>query len=413
MSRKTKGTDLTRREFVTTVGLAGLAGLAVAGAGATGAIAAPEPPAGAVKAETLPKRKLGKTGVDVSILALGGMFDTINNQLLLRQAMKWGVTYWDTAQSYGNGLSEEGYGRFFARNPEARKEIFLVTKVHPKSSNFTELLDNSLKRLRTGYVDLLFVHGLTGIGELTPTIRDFAAEMKKAGKIKFFGFSTHTNMEDCLLGAAKLDWIDAVMLAYNFRVMHAPMMQEAINTAAKAGIGLVAMKSQAGRPGKHEIGGEAKLEMAQRFLQRGFTDKQAKLKVVWETPQIASLCSQMPNLTILSANVAAGLDLPKLAREELESLRRYALETKSEYCAGCGKICQEAVGGTVPVNEVMRCLMYYREYGDPELAKLTFAGLHPEVRQRLAEVDYSRAEQACPQGLAIGELMRQAREILA
>jgi hypothetical protein len=263
-------------------------------------------------------------------------------------------------------------------------------------------------------VDLLFVpHGLTDIGELTPAIRDFAAEMKKAGKIKFFGFSTHTNMEDCLLGAAKLDWIDAVMLAYNFRVMHAPKMQEAINTAAKAGIGLVAMKSQGGRPGKHEIGGEAKLEMAQRFLQRGFTDKQAKLKVVWETPQIASLCSQMPNLTILSANVAAGLDLPKLAREELESLRRYALETKSEYCAGCGKICQEAVGGTVPVNEVMRCLMYYREYGDPELAKLTFAGLHPEVRQRLAEVDYSRAEQACPQGLAIGELMRQAREILA
>ena len=413
MSRKNRGTDLTRREFVTTVGLAGLAGLAVAGAGATGVIAAPEPPAGAVTAETMPKRKLGKTGVDVPILALGGMFDTINNQLLLRQAIKWGVTYWDTAESYGDGLSEEGFGRFFSRYPEARKEVFLVTKFHPKSSNFTELLDNSLKRLQTGYVDLLFVHGLSDIGELTPAIRDFAAEMKKAGKIKFFGFSTHTNMEDCLLGAAKMDWIDAVMLAYNFRVMHAPKMQEAINAAAQAGIGLVAMKSLAGRPGKHEIVSEAKLEMAQRFLQRGFTDKQAKLKVVWETPQIASLCSQMPNLTILSANVAAARDLPKLAREELESLRRYALETKAEYCAGCGKICQEAVGGAVPVNEVMRCLMYYREYGDPELAKLTFAGLHPEVRQRLAEVDYSRAEQTCPQGLAIGELMRQAREMLA
>jgi len=263
MSRKTRGADLSRREFVTTVGLAGLAGLAVAGAGATGVMAAPEPPAGAVTAETLPKRKLGKTGVDVPILALGGMFDTINNQLLLRQALKWGVTYWDTAQSYGNGLSEEGYGRFFSRYPEARKEIFLVTKVHPESRDLTGRLDTSLKRLQTGYVDLLFVHGLKGIGELTPATRDFAAEMKKAGKIKFFGFSTHTNMDDNLLGAAKLDWIDAVMLAYNFRVMHAPKMQEAINAAAKAGIGLVAMKSQAGRPGKHEIGGEAKLEMAQ------------------------------------------------------------------------------------------------------------------------------------------------------
>ncbi|MGO9394404.1 MAG: aldo/keto reductase, partial [Desulfobaccales bacterium] len=59
------------------------------------------------------------------------------------------------------------------------------------------------------------------------------------------------------------------------------------------------------------------------------------------------------------------------------------------------------------------CLMYYREYGEPELARLTFARMDPEVRQRLEKVDYSRAEQACPQRLAIGELMRQARELLA
>ena len=251
MSRKSKGTDLTRREFVTTVGLAGLAGLAVAGAGAAAVMAAPEPPAGAAQAEAMPKRKLGKTGVDVSILALGGMFDTINNQLLLRQALKSGVNYWDTAESYGDGMSEEGYGRFFARNPEARKEIFLVTKIHPGNSNLAQSLDASLKRLQTSYVDALFTpHGLSDISELTPAIRDFAAEMKKAGKIKFFGFSTHTNMADNLLGAAKLGWVDLVMFAYNFRVMHTPKMQEAIKAAAQAGIGLVAMKSQAGRPGE-------------------------------------------------------------------------------------------------------------------------------------------------------------------
>ncbi|MFI5331942.1 MAG: aldo/keto reductase, partial [Desulfobaccales bacterium] len=115
MTRK-KDSDLTRRDFMKTVGLAGLA---VAGAGVTGAIAAPEPPAAPAKAATVPKRPLGKTGVEVSSLCLGGMFDTINNQLLLKQALKWGVSYWDTAESYGNGLSEEGYGRFFARNPEA------------------------------------------------------------------------------------------------------------------------------------------------------------------------------------------------------------------------------------------------------------------------------------------------------
>jgi len=121
----------------------------------------------------------------------------------------------------------------------------------------------------------------------------------------------------------------------------------------------------------------------------------------------------MPNLTILSANVAAALDRTNLSREEVESLRQYALETRGYYCAGCGKICREAVGGVIPVNEVMRCLMYYQYYGQPELARLTFAGLPEEVRRRLTEVDYCRAEQACPHGLAITELMRQAWELLA
>jgi predicted aldo/keto reductase-like oxidoreductase len=409
MTQKKEGIGVTRRDFVKTVGLAGLA---VAGGGATGALATPEPPASAAKASAMPKRTLGKTGVEVSILGLGGGFDTINNQILLKQAMKWGARYWDTAESYGNGLSEEGMGRFFGRNPGARQEVFLVTKVHPKGGNFTERLNKSLKRLQTDHVDLFFIHNLGGIEEMTPAIKTWAAEMKKAGKFKFFGFSTHTNMEDCLLGAAKLDWIDAVMFTYNFRVMHTPKMQEAIKAAAQAGIGLVAMKSQAGKPGQAKVASEAKAEMAERFLQRGFTDKQAKLMVVWETPQIASICSYMPNLTILSANVAAALDRTKLAREESESLRQYALETRGDYCAGCGKICQEAVGGTIPVNEVMRCLMYHQYYGEPELARLTFAELPEKVRQRLTEVDYTQAEQACPQGLDIAALMRQAMEIL-
>ncbi len=410
MSRKTDDANLTRRDFVKTIGLAGLA---VAGTGVTGAMAAPEEPAPAIQAATVPKRHLGKTGVEVSILALGGGFDTINNQLLLKQALNWGVRYWDTAESYGNSLSEEGYGRFFFRNPEARKEIFLVTKLHSEDGNLTMRLNKSLQRLQTDYVDLLSIHGIADIAEMTPALRDWAAEMKKAGKFKFFGFSTHTNMEDCLVGAAKLGWIDTVMLAYNFRVMNTPKMEEAIKAANQAGIGLVAMKSQAGRPGKHEIGGKVKREMVERFLKRGFTDKQAKLKIIWENPLIASICSQMPNLTILSANVAAARDLTKLAREEIDSLRRYALETRGDYCAGCGKICQGAVGGAIPVNEVIRCLMYHQYYGEPQLAQMTFGGLPEEVRLRLTEVDYSQAEEACPHGLAIGKLMRQAMEKLA
>lgn len=409
MNKKNEYTGFSRRDFVKTVGLAGLA----VGTGTVGAIAAPEKPGAPAGATTMPKRKLGKTGVDVPILNLGGMFDTINNQLLLKQAMKWGVTYWDTAESYGNGLSEEGFGRFFARNPEARKEIFLVTKLVPKEGNLTQRFEKCLKRLQTDHVDLFFIHSITNIGDMKPNFKDWAAEMKKAGKMKFFGFSTHTNMDDCLLGAAKLDWIDAIMFTYNYQVMNEPKMKEALEACTKAGIGLVAMKSQAGGPGAKKVSRAAKLEMMDQFLKRGFTDKQAKLKVVWENPQIASLCSQMPNLTILSANVAAARDQVKLAGEEIESLRQYARETQGDYCAGCGSICQAAVGGAVPVNEVMRSLMYHHYYGEPELARETFAALPEGVRQRLTQVDYSQAEQACPRGLAIASLMRQAQEILA
>jgi len=410
MDEKTKTAGFTRRDFVKTVGLAGLA---AAGTGVSGALAAPEKPTGPDKIPAMPTRKLGKTGVEVSILNLGGMFDTINNQLLLKQAVKWGVTFWDTAESYGNGLSEEGFGRFFARNPGARQQVFVTTKLVPAGGNFSERLDKCLQRLKTDYVDLFYVHAITGIGAMTPAIRDWAADMKKAGKIKFVGFSTHTNMADCLLGAARLDWIDAVMLTYNFRVMNNPKMVKAVEACVKAGIGLVAMKTQGGGPGMPKTQSKAELKVAERFLERGFTDKQAKLKVVWENPHIASLCSQMPNLTILSANVAAARDRTKLAGEDFDSLRQYALETRADYCAGCGHLCQQAVAGAVPVSEVMRCLMYHRDYGEPELARQTFAALPENIRRRLVEVDYSQAERVCPQGLAIAELMRQAREMLA
>ena len=406
MAELMKSSGMTRRGFIRTVGLSGAA---AASLGLPGGLDA-QAPAGAPSAN-MPLRKLGRTGAEVSILCLGGMFDTINNQLLLRQALNWGITYWDTAEGYGNGLSEEGFGRFFTRYPETRRSIFLVTKFRPSPPDMmSEALDKGLKRLCTDYVDTFLAHGISDFGQIGG-IREWAGQMKKSGKIRFFGFSTHSNMEECLLAAARSSWIDAVMFTYNFRLMNTPKMKEAVEACAQAGIGLTSFKTQAGGPVTADS--EAEFRLLQKFLERGFTDKQAKLKAVWENPHIASICSQMPNLTILSANVAAARDKTKLAREDFDSLHQFALETRGDYCAGCGHICQAAVGGAVPVNEVMRCLMYHRYYGEPELARETFAGLPEAVRQRLTAVDYSRAEQACPQRLAIAQLMRQAAEMLA
>ena len=187
-------------------------------------------------------------------------------------------------------------------------------------------------------------------------------------------------------------------------------MKEAVAACVEKGIGLVAMKTQGG--GQVMTNSETELQLAGRFLERGFTDKQAKIKAVLEDPNIASVCSQMPSLTILSSNVAAARDQTSLTRSDLDLLERFAVETRHTYCAGCGRICSEAVAGAVPISEIMRCLMYYRDYGERELAREVFAGLPDNARAVLTRIDYSGAEKACPQKLAISKLMREASEIL-
>ena len=76
----------------------------------------------------IPTRPLGRTGATVPILALGGMFDTRSAQWHLRQTLAWGVSYWDTADCYENGNSEEGLGRYLQRNPDQRGKVFLATE---------------------------------------------------------------------------------------------------------------------------------------------------------------------------------------------------------------------------------------------------------------------------------------------
>jgi len=416
MSKENPHTGLSRRNFLKTLGL-GAAAVSVAGAVAP-ALAAPAAPplASSAAMGSMPLRTLGKTGVPVPVLALGGMFDTINNQLLLRQALNWGVTYWDTAEYYGRGQSEEGFGRFFAKNPERRKDVFLVTKLTPREGldTFPERFEKSLKRLNTSYVDLFFVHGIDSMSPLTPKIRAWAADMKKAGKMRFFGFSTHSNMEDLLLAAAKEGGpaanLDVIMFTYNIHVMHKPAMQAALDACARAGIGLVAMKTQGMGPATSPS--EAELKAADQFLKRGFTDKQAKLKAVWENKNIASICSQMPSIAILSANVAAARDKTALSKAETGSLYALACAEAGGYCAGCAQICRNATGG-LPVQDVMRSLMYHRQYGEPGLGRDLFAELPVAVRQQLAAADYSQAEAACPHKLEIAKLMREAGETLA
>jgi uncharacterized protein len=357
--------------------------------------------------ESIPRRPFGRSGTMVSTLSLGGMFDILNNRLMLAKALEWGINYWDTAEGYGGGRSEEGIGRWFARYPDTRKQAFLVTKLSlRRGTDFTPRLEESLKRLHTDYVDLLFVHGISGINEMGASLESWSQAMKKAGKLRLFGFSTHSNMEECLEGAAKLSWVDGIMFTYNYRLMHESRMKEAVEACYRAGIGLTAMKTQGGGPVKSES--ELEIKMAGRFMQKGFTDNQAKLMAVWEDKRIASICSQMPNLTIMAANAAAAADQNRLSQLDRTLLSQYADETSCDYCAGCDRLCSEALAPKVPINNIMRCLMYFHSYQDYGLARNSFEDLPTETRAFLTQLDYSEAEKSCPRKLPIGRLVREA-----
>ena len=322
------------------------------------------------------------------------------------------MTYWDTAASYNGGKSERGIGMYLEKNPQARRDIFLVTKSHGGGiEGMTKALNVSLERLKTDYVDMYFVHGPGSMSEFTPEMKAWAEKAKADKKIRFFGFSTHSNMEHCLQGAAKLGWIDGIMLKYDFRIMQTDAMKAAMDAATKAGIGLTAMKTQGSGPVPTVT--EADLKLGGHFVQRGFIQQQAKLKILWENPQIACVCSQMGSVTVLHSNIAAALDKTNLTAADHAALRAYAAATRSHHCAGCTEFCEAALDHQVPVGDVMRCLMYHRSYGDQELARKVFGQLPETARRGLAGFDYAAAEQACPHGMPIGQLMQEAAGLFA
>jgi len=402
--------NLSRRNFVKCLGVAG-AGSAVA-AGRTFAQApSPAPVVAAPAPAQVPQRVFGKTGVKVSALALGGIFDIVSNQLTLQRALDFGVTYWDTANSYNNGNSEKGIGLYLEKNPDIRKKLFIVTKTGgaPTAQHLDAKLEESLGRMKTDYVDLFFLHGIGSGSALTDDVKTWVEKTRTSGKIRFFGFSSHGNMPDGLQAAAKLGWIDGIMLRYDYRLMATDEMRAAMEAAANAGIGLTAMKTQGGGPIKMDS--EADLKLGGHFVKRGFTEQQAKLKALWENPQIASICSQMPNVAILMSNVAASLDKTALTAADHHALHEHAAATKGHYCAGCAAVCDAAVGNRAPVADVLRCLMYHHNYGDTQLARETFAGLPAAARAALPSLDCGDAEGACPQGLPIGRLVREAVEL--
>ena len=409
MSAKKK--NFTRRNFIKTAGAAGLGSILMPLSSLTQAHGNP------TEQMMVPMRPFGKTGENVSILSLGGVLK-ISDQLVFRQAFKMGVTYWDTADSYGWGKNEKAIGKYFAKFPDDRKKVFLVTKgTTSNPQKLTKKLNRSLQRMNTSYVDMYLIHYVSDVkDELTEEVKAWAEKAKAKGKIRFFGFSAHKNMENSMLAAAKLGWIDGIMMSYNYRLMVKDEMKRAVDACVKAGIGLTAMKTQAAFSANFyaSIGSETDqaLKMTENFIKKGYTAEQARLKVVWENQNIASICSAMPNMTILQANVAAALNKNHISEGDKQRLEQYARQTAPGYCAGCANICESAVDLDIPISDILRYSMYHHSYGDQDRALGLFKSLPADVKANILKADYSVAEKYCPQKIQIGKVLEKTLKAL-
>jgi predicted aldo/keto reductase-like oxidoreductase len=237
---------MNRRTFLRNTGVGGAA-MALS-TGIAGNLLAAESPTNKAKA-TVPTRIFGKSGVPVSMLSLGGIDWTVN-QNLLRMALNMGVTFWDTADTYQNGKTDIGIGQYLEKNPEDRKKVFICSKamMKDKPEQLSAALDTSLQNMKTDYVDAFLFHNVNSGEKLTPDIQKWAEQKKKEGKIRLFGFSTHTKSDELLRHAASLGWIDAIMLTYNYVLMNTDEMKRGVDACAGAGIGLIAIKTQAKIP---------------------------------------------------------------------------------------------------------------------------------------------------------------------
>jgi aryl-alcohol dehydrogenase-like predicted oxidoreductase len=361
---------------------------------------------------TLPTRKLGNTGVDVTILNQGtwrapGALDRI-----LRFSYANGVRYFDTAKSYG---SEPGIAKWMQAVPEVRKNIFLVTKDHPNTPKaLIDQLDQRLAALKTDYVDLLFIHGIGNSylnGKYSVTLewpksrelKETIDAIKKSGKAKFVGFSCHdARRAEYLQAAAEGGIVDAIMIQHTAWLDKDTPLNKAIDACYKRGIGLISMK-QIASPDPSAFLAEVPKHVPD-LKERGLKPFQALLHAIWTDERISSCCVSMRNLDQITENTEAARKFEPLRKAEIDGLHKAFMASNPSLCADCDGRCSRAGGTDAVLGDLTRYLTYHERHGARSEARRLFAEL-PESARDWKGADLAAAQAACPNHLNFSELL--------
>jgi hypothetical protein len=402
---------LARRDVLRLGALTGAA-LAIGPVALGDALAATEPP----RVRAL--RTLGRTGLRIPDIGFGSS-QLSGDESVVRHALARGITYFDTAESYEGGASEETLGRALRGR---RDEVTIASKTSAGASDGREemmrALDGSLRRLQTDHVDVYFNHAVNDVARLqNPEWPEFVTRAKAAGKIRFTGMSGHGgHLVPCLDHAIDHDLLDVVLVGYNFGqdpsfaqrftagldfVAVQPDLPRVLAKARSRGVGVVAMKTLRG----------AKLNDMRPYETSGGTFAQAAFRWVLSGPHVDALVVSMTSAAQIDEYLGASGAAPP-GRAQTELLERYERANAASQCRyGCDA-CASACPNGVAIPDALRARMYAEDYGAAGLAGETWRALGPRAAEACLSCAHEACAGACPYGVAIPGLTRRAARAL-
>jgi hypothetical protein len=346
------------------------------------------PLASAEKKPVLEYRTLGKTGLKVTAVSMGVM--NCSNPAVLLRAFDLGINFYDTADCYMHGHNEEMVGKTFEGK---RQKVIIQTKVHVHDEKkMRASVERSLQRLKTDYIDILVWHNHSSPEEVAdPKLFEFMSKMKKEGKARFTGFSAHSHMASLLREATKSNYHDVALVSYNFT--HSKDLKEAVALAAQSGIGLVAMKTQAGGYKKSKMG--------------GLSPHQAALKYVLMDQNIS--CAVPGVTTIEQIEECAAVMGSSLSKKDINELKQYHSFLQGRICTMCGGCKGECPYGVLR-SDLLRSVMYDDGYENDSLAKESLQIMTRQDIQRCLECPSCSV--VCRRGLSMKVQVQRAQEFL-
>ena len=385
----------SRRTFLTT-GLAAVPTVALASRVSPGL---PRPEAElAAEPNGLKYRVLGRTGLKVTSVGFGCMITS--DPTVIEKAADLGINYFDTARRYQGGNNEKMVG---AALKAKRKDIVLSSKT-PSGTTQEALndLDETLRQLDTDHIDIWYLHGRTSAADITDGFIEAQAVAKKAGKIRFAGVSTHGGHADVIpaIISKKAD-LDVILLSYNFSME--PGLDQLIDSASKAGLGIVAMKVMAG--------GFRRAKSGEKLFDTLHKEGAmlAALKWVLKNPNVNTTIPSITDMDQLDENMKAMT--VDFSDKDKQILAGQLDLIRPLYCRSCGQ-CSGVCPNGLPVSDILRYLSYAEGYGQFRLAREEYLQLPKKVQGTRCTL-CPECKIQCPNGVRVPERLALAQEMLA